>query len=129
MEVHLGAEDGGFRELHFPWVDRRGTDQSVDEPWFLDPTTDAQGIIYDDGGSMKPSVLAFEPDESGTGNGILRTWHNDGIGLTVYVFLIQSTTPTDDQSITPDQESRGRLYPRQFPFERLHRYRRRLSSW
>jgi hypothetical protein len=41
---------------------------------------------------MKPSILAFEPDESGTGNGVLKSWHNDGTGLTVYVSLGHSIT-------------------------------------
>jgi integrin alpha FG-GAP repeat containing protein 1 len=40
-----------------------------------------QGLIFDHGGSLRPSLLAFEPQESGN---VLRSWHNDGNGFTVY---------------------------------------------
>jgi len=92
IEVHLGAEDGGFREYHAHSAMKRVINDAGDDPWFLDPTTEVQGIVYDDGGSMKPSILAFEPDESGTGNGLLKSWHNDGTGLKMYVSLVNLLT-------------------------------------
>jgi integrin alpha FG-GAP repeat containing protein 1 len=55
------------------------TDQIVDETWEVYASTDAQGTIFDDGGSLRPSLLAFEPQETGTG--LLRSWHNNGTGL------------------------------------------------
>lgn len=48
----------------------------------LESSTDIQGLIFDDGGSLRPSILALEPQESGN---VLRSWHNDGTGFSLYV--------------------------------------------
>ena len=49
------------------------------DPWVLDASTDAQAIIFDADGTLKPSLLAYEPQESG--EGLLKLWHNDGLGM------------------------------------------------
>jgi integrin alpha FG-GAP repeat containing protein 1 len=79
MQVHLGDEGSGFRKSspHIQTVLMEGED-----PWTLDSSTEVQGLIFDHGGSLRPSLLAFEPQESGN---VLRSWHNDGSGFTVYV--------------------------------------------
>jgi integrin alpha FG-GAP repeat containing protein 1 len=51
----------------------------VDDPWVLDTSTDVQGMIFDDGGTLRPSLLGLEPQESG--DGLLRSWYNDGTAL------------------------------------------------
>jgi hypothetical protein len=84
MQVHLGDEGGGFREYS-------SLTQTVlmegEDPWTLDSSSEVQGLVFDHGGSLRPSLLALEPQESGNE---LRSWHNDGTGLTVYVYYIPS---------------------------------------
>ena len=79
MQVHLGAEGGGFRKSssHIQTMLMEGED-----PWTLASSTEMQGLIFDHGGSLRPSLLALEPQESGN---VLRSWFNDGTGLQVYV--------------------------------------------
>jgi hypothetical protein len=51
----------------------------VDDPWVLDTSTDVLGMIFDDGGTLRPSLLGLEPQESG--DGLPRSWYNDGTAL------------------------------------------------
>ena len=79
MQVHLGAEGGGFRKSSTPI---RTMLMVGEGPWTLASSTEVQGLIFDHGGSLRPSLLALEPQESGN---VLRSWYNDGTGLQVYV--------------------------------------------
>lgn len=51
----------------------------AEEPWVLDHSTDVQGIAFDADGSLTPSLLAYQPQESG--DAVLRLWHNNGTGM------------------------------------------------
>lgn len=62
-----------------------------DDLWTLESSTEVQGLIFDHGGSLRPSLLAFEPQESGN---MLRSWHNDGTGFTVYEFPSPHVNPS-----------------------------------
>ena len=83
MQVHLGDEGGGFRKSssHIHTVLMEGED-----PWTLESSTEVQGLIFDHGGSLLLSLLALEPQESGS---VLRLWYNDGTGFRVYVHHLQ----------------------------------------
>jgi integrin alpha FG-GAP repeat containing protein 1 len=84
MQVHLGDEGGGFRESSSY---NHTVLMGGEDPWTLDSSSEVQGLVFDHGGSLRPSLLAFEPQESGS---VLRSWHNDGTGFTVYVYYIPS---------------------------------------
>jgi len=58
----------------------RPSDAAEEDPWTLDSSSDVQGLIFDHGGSLRPSLLAFEPQESGN---VLKSWRNDGTGFTL----------------------------------------------
>lgn len=83
MDVHLQASDGSFGTSLPHVVPSMNTGEKLmdigEVTWTLDPTTDTQGIVFDADGSLKPSILGVQPQESG--DGLLRLWHNDGMNM------------------------------------------------
>lgn len=83
MDIHLGAGNeaailctstiGSLVSKHVRLTN------VAEEPWVLDPSTDVQAIAFDADGTLKPSLLAYEPQESG--DAILRLWHSNGTGM------------------------------------------------
>lgn len=86
MQVLLGATAGGFgMSLPLNMPPTVASDLVEPDQWILNASTDAQAIVFDADGTLKPSLLAYEPQESGEGT--LKLWHNDGSGMTLYAGL------------------------------------------
>lgn len=84
MQVLLGTTAGGFGlSPRHTTLSMLVADLVEPDNWILSASTDAQAIVFDADGTLKPSLLAYEPQESG--EGALKLWHNDGSGMTLYV--------------------------------------------
>jgi len=81
--------------------------------------------VFDHRGTLRPSILALEPQESGNEDGVLRSWYNDAGALKPYV---PSDTRSDVQTPASLHQPGASLHTRQSPFERFYRYRRGLSA-
>nr|XP_031863237.1 uncharacterized protein CI109_001110 [Kwoniella shandongensis]KAA5530309.1 hypothetical protein CI109_001110 [Kwoniella shandongensis] len=75
MEVFLGGgENGNFQT----------------GPWKLPSSTPSQPFVFDADGSLRPSLLGYDPSGSTTAEGVLRAWKNNGTGITVTSPPLQS---------------------------------------
>ncbi|KAK8864374.1 hypothetical protein IAR55_001622 [Kwoniella newhampshirensis] len=75
MEVFLGGGDNGAFQIG---------------PWRLPSSTPSQPLIFDADGSLRPSLLGYDPSESASAEGVLKVWNNNGAGMTLTRPLLQA---------------------------------------